>query len=77
MAMSTTHPILSMWILIYPFDTYYVWAACDITQITAQHENEAGAWITFYFPILCLKKSLKKDNLPNVQYNKDDHYYIF
>lgn len=23
------------------------------------------------------KKSLKKDNLSNVQYNKDDHYYIF
>ena len=28
MGVSTTHPILSMWILIYSFDTYQVWAAC-------------------------------------------------
>ena len=29
---STTQPILSMWILIYSFDTYYVWAACVDTR---------------------------------------------
>ena len=31
----------------------------------------------FTFQFFVKKKSLKKDNLSNVQYNKDDHYYIF
>ena len=33
MWVSTTHPILSMWILIYSFDTYYVWAACAMNYL--------------------------------------------
>ena len=36
MGASTTHPILSMWILIYSFDAYYVWAACDNTRKMGQ-----------------------------------------
>ena len=31
----------------------------------------------FTFQFFVKKKSLKKDNLSIVQYNKDDHYYIF
>ena len=34
MGASTTHPILSMWIIIYSFsDTYYFLAACGITKV--------------------------------------------
>ena len=33
MGVSTTHPILSMWILIYSFDTYHVWAACGLSKL--------------------------------------------
>ena len=33
MGVSTTHPILSMWILIYSFDTYYVWAGCAMNYL--------------------------------------------
>ena len=41
MGVSTTHRINlseSMWILIYSFsDTYYVWAACEVSLIHEQH----------------------------------------
>ena len=59
MGVSTTHPILSMSILIYSFDLYYVWAACAETGMKngfkeVEHEFpfDAGG----NFPLGRLKK---------------------
>ena len=49
MGVSTTHAILSMWILIYSFDTYYVWAACGLLGVLVKHVQE-----NFFRPLKCV-----------------------